>query len=381
VRSTTITPEGRRIRRWLIGAAVAVVVLNLANLAWRALDVSEVVVAPSGSSYGTNPEGYAAWAELITAMDQTSSRLEASLATAALDPGVTLVIADPFLWQPPRPEVDALVEFVDDGGRLILVGSMPPEVSEALFEVAPTLAFAGPVTSVVLAEEEATENVRVVEGAGWGGFTDAGSGRGVVGAGGEFSVVTHSRGRGQILQIADVSILSNGYIGRADNALLAINLTGGREVVFNESIHGFGGAGLWSTIPERWRTVLLLLGAALATWMIAVGRRFGPPEADRRDLAPERRAYVEALGALLGRARQPQHALEVVQTAGRQSLGARLGSNRSPAELREAALGLGLSDEETTAILADDLSLERKKHEARLLAADQGLAQVIGSRE
>jgi hypothetical protein len=52
-----------------------------------------------------------------------------------------------------------------------------------------------------------------------------------------------------------------------------------------------------------------MLLAAFA-FMLARGRRLGPPEAAARELAPARRLYVESLGTLLARTRRPAEALE-----------------------------------------------------------------------
>jgi hypothetical protein len=49
--------------------------------------------------------------------------------------------------------------------------------------------------------------------------------------------------------------------------------------------------------------------AALA-FMLARGRRLGQPEPEEREFAPRRALYVESLGALLARTREPAEALE-----------------------------------------------------------------------
>jgi hypothetical protein len=120
-----------------------------------------------------------------------------------------------------------------------------------------------------------------------------------------------------VLLLARSSPLQNRLLGRADNAALGLALAGeaGRPVVFVETVHGYGLASGLAAIPDRWLWVLGGLLVAALTWMLARGRRLGPPERERRELPPPRRAYVEALGAALARTRSPQAAGEVVRSA------------------------------------------------------------------
>jgi hypothetical protein len=61
--------------------------------------------------------------------------------------------------------------------------------------------------------------------------------------------------------------------------------------------------------------------------MWSVGRRFGPPEDESRQLAPLRGDYVDALGASLARTDRPDEAAAPLLAATRRSLRERTGSS------------------------------------------------------
>lgn len=106
------------LRRWLVGAAIAIILFNLVNLALRALRPTEEVFAPPGSSYGTNADATLAWDELLGALGFRTTRLEQPLSTVQLGSGRlgtddTLVIMEPGFWQPEPADIDRLQEFLE----------------------------------------------------------------------------------------------------------------------------------------------------------------------------------------------------------------------------------------------------------------------------
>lgn len=386
MRSTTLTAEGRMLRRWLVGAAIAIILFNLVNLALRALRPTEEVFAPPGSSYGTNADATLAWDELLDALGFRTTRLEQPLSTVQLGSGRlgtddTLVIMEPGFWQPEPADIDRLQEFLEGGGRLVLGGQMPDELIDGLFEVPPTYDFDGPTTSTVLVGSEVTEEVRSITGPGFGVFDDPGSGIGLMGNASQVLLLAQSLGQGNIFYVADAAVFSNRFIGESDNALLAVNLAGGRRVVFDEYVHGFGGEGFWQNVPGRWQVMIWLLGLALLVWMVAVGRRFGPPERVRRDLAPERRTYVDSLGGLMARAKQPEAARAIVQRATWRELMGRSVVDPSREALIEAAVSRGLEPNDVDLIIAEERHEARRRSEEDLIATDRILARISGGQK
>jgi hypothetical protein len=103
----------------------------------------------------------------------------------------------------------------------------------------------------------------------------------------------------------------------------------------------------------RWKFALAGLALAVIVWMLAVGRRLGPPEPAARDLPPPRRAYVEALTTTLARTKRSDEVVAPVRAAARAKLARRAGlePNADERALQGAGRAMGLTDEELAAIL------------------------------
>ncbi len=379
MRSTTITDEGRRIRRRLLIVAVVIIAANLLNLATRALSSRQVVDGPPGSSYASTTLGVLAWKELLDAVDIPTGRLEQSIKGGLLTADSTLVILEPGFWEPGEVELEGLRRFLNHGGRLILGGWIGDDVIESLGALAPARSFSGPNISTVISAHPDTEGVVSIAGSGFGSFADLSGATTLLGSGAAATLLAQPVGDGMIVHLADAEIVSNAYIGQADNAILAVNLAAGRTVIFNEYVHGYGADGLFAILPHRWRWTLWLMGAAILVWMAAVGRRLGPPEPEFRDLAPERGRYVDSLAALMARSKQPGAATELIRATARRNLATRSGlpSDASAEQLRAAAEAIGLEPEETNAVLIDANGASAGAFtRENLIAADRALAKI-----
>ena len=158
-----------------------------------------------------------------------------------------------------------------------------------------------------------------------------------------------------MLLLADAAPLQNGFIGRADNAALALALAGDprRPVTFVESVHGFDERTGLAALPARWKLAIVFGVLAALLWLASRARRFGPPEDTGVQAAPARREHVEALAIALRRTRQPESALEPVRLAARAQVLRRssLAPDADDAVLREAALRLGFDDDEAQALM------------------------------
>ncbi len=109
----------------------------------------------------------------------------------------------------------------------------------------------------------------------------------------------------------DVRRLQNARLADGDNAAYALELvmkSPPAPLVFVERERARGLAAL----PEAGKWALGLLGAAALLFMLARGRRFGPPDPPGRVLAPPRVAYVDALAAALAKTRDPAGAMEPI---------------------------------------------------------------------
>jgi hypothetical protein len=319
-------------RPWRIALAV-VALLVIVNVALRLLGTltGGTPGGPRSSSYATSAHGDAAYAELLGktehAVDQVRELPHSSLPNG----GATV-----FLLDPPgvrTTDLQALRRFVGDGGRLVAAGLSHDAMHELVSRV-PERALGSPRVRVDGLQVE-TDGA-----AAWRG---------------EGLVATRRVGSGTVELLADSSPLQNRLLGSADNAAFGLALAGppSRPVEFLESYHGYGtGSGL-SALSLAWKLLLGGLGVAALVYMVARGRRFGPPEEEGRSLAPPRREYVDALAAVVARSKRRDAAVGPVRREARDAVlrRASLPPDVEDDAVRVAARRLGLADEETDALL------------------------------
>ena len=109
--------------------------------------------------------------------------------------------------------------------------------------------------------------------------------------------------------------------------------------------------------------------------MVARGRRLGPPEPERRDLPPPRRAYVDALAATMARGkRRARRRSRPVRAEARRRLARRagLGPHADAEAWHTAALAAGLEDDEARALSG------RAEDDATVVATGRALAALAG---
>lgn len=111
--------------------------------------------------------------------------------------------------------------------------------------------------------------------------------------------------------VPDVRRLQNRNLAEADNAAYALELAGEGPLVFAEGERPRGLAAL----PRSGKWALGLLCVAALLFMLARGRRFGPPQPPGRELSPPRVVYVDALAAALAKTRDPAGAMEPILRA------------------------------------------------------------------
>ena len=129
-------------------------------------------------------------------------------------------------------------------------------------------------------------------------------------------------GRGSVYLLANSSPLQNRRLASGDNAAFGLALAGPRDrpVEFLESYHGYGSGSGLSALPLAWKLLLGGLGLAGLVYMVAQGRRFGPPEEEGRSLAPPRRQYVDSLAAVVARSKRRDAGVGPVRREARDAL-------------------------------------------------------------
>jgi Domain of unknown function (DUF4350) len=359
--------------RWwkLVFAALAVVVAG--NLLLELVD--EGTRPPSGprsSSYATASHGLAAYASLLARNGHPVSRLREPPAEAALDPDDTLVVLDPVGLT--QEDGQAIAAFLDDGGRLVAGGHASSGWLSWILDEPRWSEAAADHADRRLAPVPELERVSSVRTGGIGSWREPGGSLPALGDEEQTLLAVASPGSGRALLLADASALHNRWLDDDDNAAFGLALAGdrGRGVIFAESVHGYGVSTGLAAVPGRWWWALGGLVLAALLYLVARGRRLGPPEREERELPPPRREFVEAVGSLLARTKDAGNAGARVQAAARARLARRLGlsPDASDDEIRAAAARAKLP--------ADDLAavLEPVSDERQLLAAGRALARL-----
>jgi hypothetical protein len=339
------------------------------------------------SSYSTGLTGAGAYAELLARFGHPVERIRGGLDQARLDPDSTLVILDAELTEAEFPVVAG---FLRGGGRVVAGGAVasgwveeaggpaggwladvvddPPAFGVQPVEVAvPVGPAAGTAPEI--------EGVATIRLAGVESFSAAGGLEPLLGGRGDGPVVAAAGGvgDGRLVVLADATPLSNLLLGVADNAAFGLEAVGpaGTPVAFAEGPHGYGSGKGLAALPGRWRLALLGLALSAGVWLVARSRRLGPPEDEFRDLAPPRRAYVEALAGTLGRTGHPVVAAEPVRLRARSLLARRAGlpPDATDDALRPAGVRLGLPADEVEALVG-------MHGDAGVLAAGRALARL-----
>ena len=289
------TPGGR--------AALALIAI-VAGLNLLVLVLDAIAPTPGGrpsSSLATAPRGLAAWAELARGEGREVRALRRDPSRGGLpDRGTVVVLDAPGL---PEEDLDALHDFARGGGHLVAGGRRADLLAQALIEGdTPNWRRSGTKNPRALLPVPQTRGVVEARTAGEGAWTDAGSALPVIGAAGDSLLLVARVGRGRVSLLADSSPLQNRLLGQADNAALALALSGNDgPLAFLETPHGYGEARGLRALPAEVQWALGLLIAAALLFMAARGRRLGPPETLERPLPPPRAAYVESLANVLSR--------------------------------------------------------------------------------
>ena len=364
--------------RWLLVAAAAVLGLNAGLAGLATVTGGSGPGGPRSSSYATSGEGMAALAQLVADDGHPVRRLRTSLDRAGLDPGGTLVLAD--VAGGTQAELQAVVGFVEAGGRLVVAGDGADLMVGRLAGSGPAPAGgrATPARPLAPVPEVAGVDRVVSEGVGSFATGQAGATLPILGTPqGTLAVVAAVGEGGRVVAVADATPWHNRLLAKADNAAFALAAMGeaSRPVAFAEAPHGYGSGSGLSAVPSEWKWALAIALAAVLAFMWAKGRRLGPPEELERILPPPRRAYVDAMASGLVRTRQPAEAMAPLQAAGRRRLARRAGlpADAGDDELRAAAVRAGLPDADVAGLLVAAVT------DDQVMAAGRALARLEGA--
>jgi len=330
------------VTRVLVTLGALVVGINLAAYALR-LVVGRDPGGPTSSSFATAGDGLAAFSRLAEREGHPVVRLTVPLDQAVLAPEATIVVARPRHFS--ESEGARLSSLARAGTRVVLLGDV-----EQVGPLAEGLAWTsgGPRRSTVQAPVELVSGIEELEGAGNARWQLAARWLPVAGDrwNGEARTVlaTVRAGSGEVIALADATVLDNEHLARADNAALGLRALGppDRPVFFAEAAHGFGAGRGWSAAPGSWRWAAALGAFSIMVLFWARGRRFGPADRVTRSLAPARSAFAESLALTLDKADQPAVATEALARRARRRAAA------VPSLPPEVASRLGLLDRAPT---------------------------------
>lgn len=324
---------------------------------------------PAGSSYSTIASGTAGLAALLAANGYQVEKVRIPVAEHPPNPAHVLVVIDGNSLS--APDLTALAEYVESGGRLVAIGftSLTRVVSSA-----PTQRNATTDRSHALLPIGTFAAVTTTDGSTV--WQDPGSMLPVVGNSDGALVAVERVGRGTVVAISDATIVSNDSLDRADHALLAILAIGkpGTTVRFLEYIHGFEQPTGLAALPTVWKQALVVLLVAGAVWLLAHSRRLGPPERRTRALPPPRATYANALAMTIAKGNDPAASAPIAEEV-RAALARRGGNTADPGNLLAVAIQSGVDPAVASRALAGGTSDED------LIARGTVLSQLISKEQ
>jgi hypothetical protein len=299
------------------------------------------------STYSSSPGGARAAFLLLQQLGLPVERWENSpVDLPAEGNGAVLVLANP-ADKPNQAEHDALMRFVQTGGRVVFTGIIIGDFFQPAY-VRPQPQDAKPQTFDALVPSPFTRSANRIllsPVALWGKLDDAqvplyGNPRHAV-------VTSWKIGRGRILWWAAATPLTNAHIAGEQNLNLLLDAVGAggdnapapAHIYWDEYFHGARGS-LWGYVantPVAWGLAQVgLLGVAI---FFTFGRSSGPilPAARASRLWPLE--FVDTLGALYQRADATPAAVGIVYRNFRLTMARRL---RLPADVSDAALAQAL---------------------------------------
>jgi hypothetical protein len=149
------------------------------------------------------------------------------------------------------------------------------------------------------------------------------------GDGEQASVVSTPRGRGRVVAVANVEMLTNARLDQADNSVLAARLLLPAEpapiAVLDPNPPGSGHTTLGDLITDRVFQAILQLGVAFLVYALWRSRRVGRPVIEPQAVAIAGSQFVRAVGGLQQRSRATDRAAGTLRVDTRRLLSERYG--------------------------------------------------------
>jgi len=316
----------RRIDKGLLGVVVTLVlvVAAYAGAVWL-VEQSSIGVGSPGSTYDGTVAGLSVYFNYLDELGLEPERLERF---DELPDGGTLIVAEPLLKAPSSADETAVAQWVEAGGRLVLLGQGATDLTGDL-DVSGSTRGGGeaelePLMPSVYARgiglvDLAGERLQVSDPAWVTHYKDL-SGQGVL---------SRAFGQGEVVWVSTPYPVSNGGIGEDDNAALGVLLAsmGEGPILFDEYHHGYvEGGSLWETLGDGGRAALLLALLAAGALLLGPLSRLGAPIEERAQPEARSGGYTGSLAELYRRAGARAEALETLEGGLERVLARRYGS-------------------------------------------------------
>lgn len=356
--------------------AIGVAVLLIAGY-WAAVALSQdfyAVKAPAGSTFSSEEDGAKVYLQYLRALGVEVETLR-DFNELPADGTIVAAAATPFEKPPTNAEIRRLREWIEAGGRVVLVGPYAEDLTRgtlggtnangrAVTRLEPLVpsVYVQDVTRI----EVGPDRVLAADPAWVAHFKDT---DGQV-------LISRTFGEGEVVWLSSIYPVSNDGIGVADNARLATLLAAvdGTTVYFDEYHHGFvSGGGVWERLGPNGQAAVLLAIAALVVALVASSRRVASPIPEPPQRTVRTGAYIGSLAELYRKAGARAEALQTHEEALRIALTRRYGSiqaSRIPGaaeavERSKAARAAGDISEDTFVAIARDLARARQEVEGR----------------
>lgn len=314
-------PGARGLRRLDTRLVVTVVILGvvaaLYTLVIAAAQRQFSQELPISSIYSSAPVGMQSLYRYLGELDVDARPLE-QFDPLPGDGGTIVVASDGFLVkQPSTADVERLARWVQDGGRVVLAGSVAIDLfGGALTGEVSTV----PIDPVTAGPAAPTRYASEVDTASLGPFALSGLSSEWVRIVGDDADLAATRrfGKGELVVLASPYPMTNDGLGEEDNARLATLLVAGgdRPVYFDEYHQGYArGGSIWDRLHPGGRIGLLLMLAAIAVVLVARSRRLGPAIPQPQVAAARTGAYIAQLAEVYRSAGARVYALGVLEDA------------------------------------------------------------------
>ena len=331
---------------FLILIATVLIGLNAASYTQKE-KTPDIEFSPNRSTFNAGATGTQAFYTLLSETGRKVVRWQeppAALLTAKANKPAVFVVIGTIKRQFTQPEIEELLRWVSDGGRLVLIDRDPPTELVTTTEnwkisFSPVqLAQVDPSEQKQMIGETAavkpiqpsvfTQSVNAIQPSRFAASIDfervsaddiesAGELAPVVhfAAGEKNLVVDAPLGNGRVVYLADPYVVSNGGIELVDNAQLAINLVaaGAGMVAFDEYHHGYGNDGnrllqFFAGTPVI--AIFLQAGILIAFVFFSQSRRFARPVPEVEPDRLSKLEYVAAMAELQARTNAYDLAIE-----------------------------------------------------------------------